>query len=36
MQGRRIEPVEFLQVRELVASYPEWSRYRLSRVPCVL
>jgi hypothetical protein len=36
MQGRRIEPVEFLQVRELVASHPEWSRYRLSRVPCVL
>ncbi len=36
MQGRRIEPVEFLQVRELVASHPEWSRYRLSRELCVL
>lgn len=36
IQGRRIEPVEFLQVRALVASHPEWSRYRLSRELCVL
>ena len=36
MQGRRIEPAEFLQVRELVASHPEWSRYRLSRELCAL
>jgi hypothetical protein len=36
MQGRRIEPVEFLEVRELVANHPEWSRYRLSRELCVL
>jgi hypothetical protein len=36
MQGRRIEPVEFLQLRELVASHPEWSRYRLSRELCVM
>lgn len=36
MQGRRIEPAEFLQVRELVARHPEWSRYRLSRELCVL
>jgi hypothetical protein len=36
MQGRRLEPVELLQVRELVTSHPEWSRYRLSRELCVL
>lgn len=36
MQGRRIEPAEFLEVRELVANHPEWSRYRLSRELCVL
>lgn len=36
MQGRRIEPAEFRQVRELVAHHPEWSRYRLSRELCVL
>jgi hypothetical protein len=36
LQGRRIEPVDFLQVRELVASHPGWSRYRLSRELCVL
>lgn len=35
MQGRRIEPVEFLQLRQLVAHHPEWSRYRLSRELCV-
>jgi hypothetical protein len=35
MQGRRIEPVELLEVRELVANHPEWSRYRLSRELCV-
>ena len=36
MQGRRIETAEFFQLRELVASHPEWSRYRLSRELCVL
>jgi hypothetical protein len=36
MQGRRIEPVQFRQVHELVANHPEWSRYRLSRELCVL
>ena len=36
MQGRRIEPGEFRQVRELMATHPEWSRYRLSRELCVL
>jgi hypothetical protein len=36
LQGRQIEPVEFRQVRELVANHPEWSRYRLSRELCVL
>jgi hypothetical protein len=35
LPGRRIEPVEFLQVRQLVADHPEWSRYRLSRELCV-
>lgn len=36
LQGRRIEPAEFLQLRELVARHPDWSRYRLSRELCVL
>lgn len=36
LQGRRIEPAEFHQLRQLVASHPEWSRYRLSRELCVL
>lgn len=36
LQGRRIEPGEFLQVRELVANHPQWSRYRLSRELCAL
>lgn len=36
LQGRRIEPAQLLQVRELVAAHPEWSRYRLSRELCVL
>ena len=35
MQGRRIEPVQILEVRELVADHPEWSRYRLSRELCL-
>jgi hypothetical protein len=35
LQGRRIEPAQLLQVRELVAAHPEWSRYRLSRELCV-
>jgi hypothetical protein len=34
MQGRRIEPVELREMRELVANHPEWSRYRLSRELC--
>jgi hypothetical protein len=36
MQGRRIEPAQWLQLRELLANHPEWSRYRLSRELCVL
>ena len=36
LQGRRIEPAEFLQVRDLVAGHPQWSRYRLSRELCAL
>jgi len=36
MQGRRIEPAQFLEVRDLVAGHPQWSRYRLSRELCVL
>lgn len=36
LQGRRIEPPELLQVRDLVAGHPEWSRYRLSRELCAL
>ena len=36
LQGRRLEPPEFLQVRDLVAGHPEWSRYRLSRELCAL
>lgn len=36
LQGRRIEPAQFLQVRDLVAGHPEWSRYRLSRELCAL
>jgi hypothetical protein len=36
LQGRRIEPGEFHQVRELVAGHPQWSRYRLSRELCAL
>jgi hypothetical protein len=36
LQGRRIEPADIHLLRELVASHPEWSRYRLSRELCVL
>ncbi len=36
LQGRRIELAQFLQVRDLVAGHPEWSRYRLSRALCSL
>jgi hypothetical protein len=36
LQGRRIEPAQFAQVRELVAGHPQWSRYRLSRELCAL
>lgn len=34
IQGRRIEPAELGELRELVANHPEWSRYRLSRELC--
>jgi hypothetical protein len=34
MQGRPIGPVELEQVRGLLASHPDWSRYRLSRELC--
>jgi hypothetical protein len=30
IQGRAIGPVELEQVRHLLATHPEWSRYRLS------
>ena len=36
LQGRRIQPDQFAQVRELVAGHPQWSRYRLSRELCAL
>jgi hypothetical protein len=36
VQGRRIQPEDLRQVRELVAGHPEWSRYRLSRELCAL
>jgi hypothetical protein len=36
MQGRLIEPPQFLEVRDLVAGHPQWSRYRLSRELCIL
>ena len=36
LQGRRIEPEEMLQVRDLVGNHPQWSRYRLSRELCAL
>ena len=36
IQGRVIGPVELEQVRSLLATHPEWSRYRLSRELCQL
>ncbi len=36
LQGRQIEPAQWLEVRELVAAHPQWSRYRLSRELCAL
>jgi hypothetical protein len=36
LHGRRIEPAELLQARELVQRHPHWSRYRLSRELCAL
>lgn len=36
LQGRQIQPAQFLEVRDLVAAHPQWSRYRLSRELCVL
>jgi len=36
LHGRRFQAPELHQVRELVATHPEWSRYRLSRELCAL
>ena len=36
IQGRVIGPGEVAQVRSLLATHPEWSRYRLSRELCQL
>ena len=36
LQGRRIGAAELQQVRQLLGSHPEWSRYRLSRELCSL
>ena len=34
IQGRSIGPDELEQVRGLLATHPDWSRYRLSRELC--
>ncbi len=34
IQGRQIGPAELKQVRGLLATHPDWSRYRLSRELC--
>jgi hypothetical protein len=34
LHGRRFQAQELRQVQDLVASHPEWSRYRLSRELC--
>lgn len=36
LQGRVLCPAELQQVRHLLASHPDWSRYRLSRELCQL
>jgi hypothetical protein len=36
LQGRAIGAAALQQVQQLVASHPQWSRYRLSRELCVL
>jgi hypothetical protein len=36
VQGRWLGPAELQQVRHLLESHPEWSRYRLSRELCLL
>jgi Domain of unknown function (DUF4338) len=36
LQGREIGAAQLQQLRELLASHPEWSRYRLSRELCLL
>lgn len=36
LQGRAISPTELHQVQQVLASHPEWSRYRLSRELCSL
>jgi hypothetical protein len=35
IQGRPIGPAELEQVRDLLATHPDWSRYRLSRELCL-
>src|SRR5208337_3598656 len=35
IQGRQVGPAELAQVRGLLASHPDWSRYRLSRELCL-
>jgi hypothetical protein len=36
LQGRALGPAEVQQVQHLLASHPDWSRYRLSRELCQL
>ena len=36
LQGRALAPAQLQQVQQLLASYPQWSRYRLSRELCSL
>ena len=36
LQGRAIGAAQLQQLRQLLASHPEWSRYRLSRELCSL
>lgn len=36
LQGRAIGPAELQQMRHLLETHPEWSRYRLSREVCLL
>jgi Domain of unknown function (DUF4338) len=34
VQGRRLEAFDLFQIRELIATHPDWSRRRLSEVLC--